>query len=394
MNNLLIVNIFAFWLSFIMIAILFLFYPFILCVWSLIQQFFKQQTIELPSQNYKISFIIVVHNAESLIKEKIENILSLEYGKNNYEIIVYLDGCTDNTLAIIESLKLDNLVYINETLHLGKHHGLNQAVAKSQGEILIFSDADAFLEKNTVLALLKPFSNPNCGGVCGQRVIAEKQGQLKSAQKIYIRIDSLLKQLESKNGSISSNDGKLYAIRHHLFQAVAEAVTDDLYQNLCIVEQGHRFVFEPLAQAMIKIPSRNSTHELSRRRRIVARSLYGLFLKKHLFNPLQYGIFSISLLINKILRRLLGLFLILLFVSSAIATQEYSFINVFFYLQLLCYSLAISYPIVFSDSQKFKIIRRCSSVAWYFCVGNFATLLGVIDFLQGKRVIKWQPQKN
>ena len=79
---------------------------------------------------------------------------------------------------------------------------------------------------------------------------------------------------------MTSNDGKLYAIRRELFRADRARRDRRPLQLPVVVEQGRRFVFEPRARAFIRTPSRSARHELARRRRIVARSLHGIACKR------------------------------------------------------------------------------------------------------------------
>ena len=386
-------NIIIFLLSLLFIASQFLLYPALIFLLAL---FCKRKPCVTKPISYKLSFIIVVHNADKLIVEKIKNTLSLNYAHHDFEIIVYLDGCHDNTLNKLKSIDSDKLFWINENQHLGKHIGINNAVLQSRADILVFSDADAILENNAIVRLLENFSNPTCGGACGQRKISENQGQLRFAQKVYIKIDSFIKYLENMVGSISANDGKLYAVRRKLFKPVVPAVTDDLYQSMSIIEQGYSFAFERHAEAQIKTPSRNPEHEQIRRRRIVSTSLHGIYLKRTLLNPFKYGIYSISLFINKVLRRLFPVFLLVLFISSFVGAIYQPYMLLFFCLQLFFYLLSISYPLFKADikNSKLRSLKRFSSITWYFCLGNYATLLGIWDFLCGKRVVKWQPKKE
>jgi len=373
----------------------FILYPLLLLL-SRIFYRFKIKHTDASHPPESLSFIIAVHNAEGLIVEKIKNIEQLDFGSVSYEIIIYLDGCTDNTFTKIQTLASDKIQLINEKKHFGKITGLNKAVSQATGEILIFTDADAILEQGVVSVLLEHFKDPLCGGVCGLRAIKEKTGKLGLAQHLYITVDSYIKKLESYLGNITSNDGKLYAIRRDLFKPIADAVTDDLYACLNITEQHYRFVFEPKAIAHISTPSRHSSHEYTRRRRIVTRSLNGIWLKRRLLNPLHYGLFSFGLLLNKIFRRLIGFALLLLFVASYFASADSVCMSWFFLLQIIFYLLACTYPVFLSKRKGniSTIFYRLSSVCWYFCLGNYATSLGVIDFLSGKRVSKWIPKKH
>lgn len=389
------ISVFLVFFAIFMLVSSFVLYPLLL----LLSRFLPRNKGSKPSEIAEpesVSFILVMHNAEQLIAHKLNNILQLNLGNIKNEIIVYLDGCSDHTLQKLQALAIDNLTIINETAHLGKIAGLNTAAERAQGDILIFTDADAILEKNVVSTLLTHFKDPRCGGVCGLRAIKEKQGKLHLAQHVYITVDSYIKKLETYLGNITSNDGKLYAVRRSLFKPIADAVTDDLYSCLNITEQHYRFVFEPKAIAHISTPSRHERHEYSRRRRIVTRSLNGLWLKRKLLNPFQYGLFSLGLIINKIFRRLMGMTLLLLFISSYFASSYSICIAVLFYVQLGFYLLAGIYPLLLLKHELLSapFIRHLTSVCWYFCLGNYATSLGVVDFLSGKRVSKWVPQKH
>jgi biofilm PGA synthesis N-glycosyltransferase PgaC len=379
-----------FFLSLFGILTIFLFNPLLLMIVSL-----SRRAVEIKSatKNLSVSMLIIVRNAENIITEKIENSLNLRYPSENIKIIIVSDGSTDETENIIKSFICNNLQLVSLKQHKGKNMAIDQGIKSCIGEIVIFSDVDAMLDGDAILYLTKYFSDPSVGGVCGQRVIAENDKKLKKAQSDYIRFDSIIKKLESKTGSISSNDGKLYAVRKDLFRPIPPAVTDDLFTCLSIIKQGYRFLFEPNAKAFIKVPSRNPKHELTRRRRIVCRSLTGIFLQKELLNPFKYGIFSIRLFINKILRRFLPICMILMFLSSIFLSFHIPFIRILVFLQFIFYILAFSYLIVFQNVRGFKFMKRITSLAYYFCLGNYGTLLGLIDFIRGKKVVKWEPFK-
>ena len=107
--------------------------------------------------------IIVVRNGEDLIRDKIENTIFLNFPSDQFEIIIYSDGSTDRTVEIIKPFLNDRIHLYSCEEHVGKIHGLNKAVAKSKGEIIIFSDADAILDRKAVLSITEHFSDPQIG---------------------------------------------------------------------------------------------------------------------------------------------------------------------------------------------------------------------------------------
>lgn len=336
-----------------------------------------------------VSLIIVVRNAEKTIADKIKNTLSLDYPSENYEIIVFSDGSTDDTENKVRTFPDEHICLLSSPSHEGKNNGINDAVRISRGEILVFSDADVMLGKNAIMNLVKYFGDPEVGGVCGEKVICKTRKELETAQIVHVGFDKTIKKLESLTGSVSSNDGTLYAIRRNLFKQIPPAVTDDLYVCLSVVKQQYRFLFEPEAKAFMDAPSRNPAHEIERRRRIVSNSLHGIFLMKELLNPLKYGTFSIRLFINKVLRRFLPVYLLLLFFSSGYLSFYSPRIMMFLSLQIAFYGLACSYIALFQRISCGKILRKTTSLAYYFCIGNYGTLLGLFCFFTGRQITKW-----
>lgn len=391
MKILILVNSFIFFFSVLGFLLVFLFTPLLVWIVYLIK---GKKTVKHSSTHLSVSLITVAHNAEDLIVDKIKNSLLVSFPSDNYEIIIFSDGLTDRTENKVKPFIGKSVHFLSSPCHEGKISGINKAVRHSTGEIIVFSDADAILDSNAIINLVKNFADPEVGGVCGKNIIYETNKKLKYAQSVYMKFDIVLKKLESQIGSIASNTGKLYAIRRNLFQPMHQAVTDDLYVCLSIVKQNYRFIFEPEASAYIKVPARSSMHEVERRRRIVSQSLRGMFLNKEVLNPLKYGVFSVNLFVNKVIRRCLPFLLFLLFFSSLFLSFYNQFIKTVLFLQFAFYILAFSYQVLFQYIPQIRVVSRLASVAYYFCLGNFGTLLGVCDFLMGKQVGKWEPIKT
>lgn len=341
-----------------------------------------------------VSLLVALRNAEALATEKMHNSLALE-SAGPLQIVFVSDGSNDGTVEALRGASGGRAEVLAIAEHNGKAHALNQGAERCRGEILVFSDADALLPPDVLRWLLAPFADPAVGGVCGQRVIHRGEaGALSAAQGSYIAADSAVKRAESRLGSVTSNDGKLYALRRELFRPIAAGATDDLYSCLSVVEQGRRFVFEPRALAFIRTPSRNARHELGRRRRIVSRSLHGIARKRALLNPLRHGFFAFQLLVNKVCRRLLPLFLAGLFLSALVLSfaPGHWLARAALALQLGFYALALTHPLW--RRLGVPLLRPASSAAWYFCLGNLGTLLGLADFLRGREAVKWDPIKS
>jgi cellulose synthase/poly-beta-1,6-N-acetylglucosamine synthase-like glycosyltransferase len=338
-----------------------------------------------------VSVVIVVRNEAAQITEKVRNTLALDYPPDRCEIIVFSDGSTDGTEQRISSLADHRIQVLSHPRHEGKNPSLNKAVQQSSGEILCFTDVDATIAPEALLKLVRHFGDPGVGGVCGDKIVAKDRKGIEEAQVVYARFARAIKEAESRLGSISSNDGTLYAIRRALFQPIPPAVTDDLYVCMSVVRQGFRFLFDREAKAHIHASSRNPRHELERRRRIVSTSLRGIVYMRAVLNPFRYGFFSVGLWINKVMRRLLPVLLIVLFLSTLWLSADSSLMKGMFILQLLFYFAAFLHWTVGRHVHLPGVAGKAGSVAFYFCLGNYGTLLGLADLLRGRKTSKWDP---
>lgn len=116
----------------------------------------------------KISVIIPVYNEEKDIGKCIDSLG--EQSLKDFEIIIVDDGSTDKTKEIARKYKKVKLVYGE---HKGTAFSRNLGVEKSDGDILIFVDADMTFDKDYLENLVKPIlENGNIVGTTHENEIA------------------------------------------------------------------------------------------------------------------------------------------------------------------------------------------------------------------------------
>ena len=352
----------------------------------------SKKTPSATEECRKISMITVTGDAGERLRKKVKNLADLDYPHEKMEFILYGDGVADIGFDIRQMLPGITVRVLLCERHRGKAFGLNKAVAAATGELLVFSDTDAMLDRGALKSLTQYFNDPAIGGVCGLRSIHRERQALCNAQVKYLAFDNLIKSLESRTSSLTSNEGKLYAIRKELFKPVDPAATDDLYTCLAVIRAGYRFVLAPDAAAYINAPSKHSRHELTRRRRVVVRSLHGIYQNRALLNPRRYGFYSFGLFVNKIMRRSLPLFMIGIFISSVALSFQHDWARFLLGAQAVFYCFPVLFVILpgeHASSNLGKMYHKAIAVPTYFILGNAGTLLGVIDFLRGRRITKW-----
>lgn len=102
------------------------------------------------NSNIIVSIIIPAYNEEKNISQCIQSILNQTF--RNFEIIVVDDGSTDRTKSIAKKYNVKLL----SQKHCGPGLAKNRGVKIARGKILLFIDADIYLEKNYIKNIIKP----------------------------------------------------------------------------------------------------------------------------------------------------------------------------------------------------------------------------------------------
>ncbi len=341
-----------------------------------------------------VSILVAVRNGEALLESKIANNLALDYPQDRIQHLFVSDGSTDRTVSVLRAHEASGIEVLELDDFGGKIVALNAAVPHCRGDIILFSDADAMPQPDALRILVSHFEDQAVGGVCGKRVICDDADWADSGQSAYITYDSKIKSMESRLGSVTSNDGKFYAIRRSLYQPIPDAVTDDLFVCLSVVHQKFRFRFEPNAIVNIRLPSRSKVHEFQRRRRIVSTSLRGILYHRELLNPFQFGLYAFQLFINKIVRRLLPFCSLGLLLGGGLVAFDYPILRLPVLCVVLAGGLALLWPANVCVSGGLQRLVHSVDAVHYLSLGQIGMMCGVIDFICGRRVIKWEPNKG
>lgn len=110
-----------------------------------------------------VSVVIPVYNGAETIGACIESLLNQSYPKNAFEIIVVENGSTDQTVGIVQRYP----VRLFHSPQRGPAAARNLGISHSSGEIVAFTDADCIAERHWLEELVKPYEQPEIGGVGG-----------------------------------------------------------------------------------------------------------------------------------------------------------------------------------------------------------------------------------
>jgi cellulose synthase/poly-beta-1,6-N-acetylglucosamine synthase-like glycosyltransferase len=334
----------------------------------------------------RVSMIIAARNEALAIGPKIENLLALDYEREQLEVIVVSDGSTDGTDEIARRC---DRVRVLSLERVGKAAALNTGVAAATGEILVFSDANSLYAPEALRALVRPFTDPEVGGVAGdQRYAKHRDAEgIIAGERGYWAFDRFLKMCESRSGNAISATGAIYAIRRELFEPIPDGVTDDFFTSTGVIVRGRRLVFAPDAIAY-EPPAPSGTIEFGRKVRVVTRGLRAVMARRELFTIRRYGFYALQLFSHKVLRRLMGVPLIMLAVTSVpLAMSGGLFYQVIAVGQALfygCAMLGLARPL-----SQVKILKLPA----YFCLVNVAAVRATWNVLRGIQIDHWEPTR-
>jgi cellulose synthase/poly-beta-1,6-N-acetylglucosamine synthase-like glycosyltransferase len=339
-----------------------------------------------------VSVVIAAYNEEKEIENKLINLLSLDYPRDRLEIIIASDGSSDRTNAIVQRYE-ERGVKLLALPRQGKAAALNAAVGSSKGEILVFSDANSIYKSDALQALVRPFADPQIGGVAGNQCYLKNRGSddVTAGERGYWDFDRIMKQFESSAGNTISATGAIYAIRRSLFQPVMEGVTDDFFTSTSVIAQSYRLVFAPDAVAYEYVAG-NSSREFGRKVRVITRGLRAVFVaRRQLLNPFRYGFYAVQLFSHKALRRLVVFPLLILFFVNPFLWRAGLFYQLMLMGQLGFYSLGLLGMLL--DGTRFGRLK-IFTMPLYFCLVNTAVLVATMNLLRGQQIKRWEPQRK
>jgi cellulose synthase/poly-beta-1,6-N-acetylglucosamine synthase-like glycosyltransferase len=375
-----------FWSSVAVVVFITFGYPILLALGGLL----VRRRNHVSDAEPHVSLVIAAHNEEACIERKLENSLALDYPRERLEIIVASDGSTDRTGDIVRSFA-DRGVILCEFTRTGKTGVQNRVVQTAQGEVVVFSDANALYRHDAIRKLVRNFADPGVACAVGQLVYKATDLGAGACEDSYWKYEKFMKRRESDLSSLVGANGSIYAVRRVNYVEIGEDLISDFVEPLALVERGHRVVYEPEA---ISLEDASTSHgiEFRRKVRILTRSIKGLLAMRTLLNPLRYGIFSLQLFMHKLARYFVPVFLVLgaAALTGLAAGGQYR-VLFFFALGVVIGALLVGPR---AQSLKGGFILRIFHLIYYYLMVNYAVVLAWLNIVRGTKMTVWVPDRK
>ncbi|MCE6987655.1 glycosyltransferase family 2 protein [Dyadobacter sp. CY323] len=383
-----------FWLSLFVVFYTFLGYGIVLYILVRIRRALKGRRLApgLDQDFPSLTLIIAAYNEESIIEEKILNTLELSYPAGKLELIFVTDGSSDRTPELVS--RYSQVKLLHTPARSGKILAVHRAMHEVTSEVVVYTDANTFLNKDALLLIARHYADPTVGAVSGEkRVMQDSLSDATAGEGFYWKYESALKKWDSELYSVVGAAGELFSVRRSLYKEVEpDTILDDFMISMRIAQQGYRIIYEPDAYAS-ELSSENITEELKRKVRIAAGGIQSILRLQKLLNPFHYPMLSFQYISHRVLRWTITPFLMILafILNILIVSQSAHWIYALILAgQLLFYGLALAGWIL----EKRKIKVKALFVPYYFCMMNYAVLAGIRRYFKGTQSAAWDKAKR
>lgn len=341
-----------------------------------------KKLIEKAQIEPTVCLLIAANDEAAVIDAKLRNAHAVDYPPDRLEIVVASDGSLDQTNVMVRRFA-PRVRLLELSPRRGKIAAINEAMRSVASEIVIFSDANTFLDANAVRALVQNFADPRVGAASGDVALVGNRAALARSEDLYYVYERWVQQAESDIGSMIGADGALYAVRRELFVPPCnDTILDDMAIPTAVIRAGRRVVFEPAARAYEQ-GSETATEEFSRKARVVAGAIQFL-TRRDSWVGLRSPQVIFSLVSHKGLRWLSPTFVTGAFLSSIVlADVSYGYATA---------AVAQGLLFVLGLAGCWPPLRRISviALAHYFCLVQAAACVGCVRGLSGAQSVLWR----
>ena len=342
----------------------------------------------------EVTLFVAAYNEKDFLEQKINNSYSLDYPKEKVRQVWVTDGSDDGTPDLLKKYKGVEVYHKPE--RAGKIAAMNRGMEFVKTPIVIFSDGNTMLGKESIRRIVNLFKDPNVGCVSGEKRVAITDSTA-ATEGIYWKYESALKRWDAELNTVVGAAGELFAVRTELHEPVEpDTLLDDFIISLRIAEKGYKIQYDPEAYAL-ENPSANVREELKRKIRISAGGIQSIIRLKELLNPFKFGLLSFQYISHRVLRWTLApLGLLVILVCNFFLAMHWGFFNFqniypwLFWGQLLFYIAALTGWLLEDRNIKVKLLY----IPFYFFIMNLAVYLGLFRYIRKQQSVNWERAKR
>jgi len=239
-----------------------------------------------------IEVLVSAADEEKVIGERVRNLLGQEVS-TPYGVAVGCDGSRDQTAGRARAAGDGRLRLLEFSQRRGKAAVLNELIASSSADVLVFTDANTRFDAGAVSRLTAVFGDREVGAACGRLILEGSEPETAFWDR-----ETRTKEAEGALGVCLGANGAIYAARRAEVEPLPPDTTsmDDFLIPLHVAQRGKRVAF--IADAVAReAASRDALAEIGRRFRIGIGAGQVLRRERWIWNPaghrhLRFAFFS------------------------------------------------------------------------------------------------------
>ena len=328
-----------------------------------------------------ISAFLPVYNGAAHLRAKLESLLAQDYPPELLEVLVYCDGCKDESEAIARAIAADpraagRVRVFASAERRGKPAALNALRAEAKGDLLLLGDVRQPLSSESARALARALEDPAVGCATGNLVLAGG-----AASGVYWRYENWIRRQESRFRGVVGMSGAIAMVRRADLDTLPEdVILDDVWIPARLGLRGKRVAF--VAEAEAYDTAFEDDHEFRRKVRTLAGNYQLFSMVPALLSPFANP-FWFELVSKKVMRLVAPWLMLVLAVTSVGALMGgralAGFMGALVVAQLAFYAAAAA------GGRAGRLAR----VARTFVVLNLAAVVGLARYLGGRQRVTW-----
>ncbi|WP_394121305.1 glycosyltransferase [Planococcus donghaensis] len=338
-----------------------------------------------------VTVMVVAHNEEKVILEKLNNIITLDYPTEKIEFLIASDNSTDKTNEIVTNFINNNsdknIRLFEVKSRKGKTNAQNEASKTITTEFIVMTDANSILDKKSVKELMVSFTSESIAYVSGRlSIVNENSSDVSGAEASYWDSDVAIREIEGRIQTITAGNGALYACRTSEYFEFDPIESHDSSMPIYYGLQGKRAIscFDAIAYEKA---GESISDEFGRKVRMNRLILKHILPDIALLNIFKYKWFSYFYFGHRTSRYLLWISHLTVFISNVYLAGVSWIYLVILIGQILFYLLALVK--VFTKTK-----NKYLTLIYYYSVTIAAQWVGIYKIMTGKAKPFWEKAES
>ncbi len=293
-----------------------------------------------PQDMPLVTIVIPARNEESTIEHKIQSIAELNYDKDKMDVLVVDDDSDDQTVEFasdaFERLGVRGEV-IKNAHRSGTNASYNKGILQANGDMILLTDADVVIEKDSLKKALAIITNmKDVGGVTARmRPISDNDTSATAMENTYIGfIDNMLIAESAIHSTFPGFGGFILLRKEAISPIPIDYGSKDGNIAMSTLRRGFRYICAPNVVFDERI-SENLDAQIKQKTRRATRLIQSILLNLDMALKKEYGQFGklifplrIAMFIICPVLALIGSLAVFLFVFSIAAVWGLAFLSV------------------------------------------------------------------